>query len=286
MRLLASPKHSAQIFLFLLTSASLCLWAADMKPEEVVAKHLDAIGTAEARKSVKSRVVQGAATYRIHSGGSGAIDGKAVVASEGGKSNFLFKINTNGYRGEQFICDGNKTSVAGTYGDKTRSEFGDFVLAQNVVLREPLLGGVWTAGWPLLDVEAHKAQIHYEGSKKVDGRNLIALRYRPKKGTDLDIMLYFDPQTYQHVMTVYKASQQTGLGEGEIATARKQPTRYEIEERFSDFQTVDGLTLPSHYDLRYTEEQESGFTKSVEWEVRVTNLMNNVSIDPRSFEVR
>jgi hypothetical protein len=257
-----------------------------MKPEEVVAKHLDAIGTAEARKSVKSRVVQGAATYRIHSGGSGAIDGKAVVASEGGKSNFLFKINTNGYRGEQFICDGNKTSVAGTYGDKTRSEFGDFVLAQNVVLREPLLGGVWTAGWPLLDVEAHKAQIHYEGSKKVDGRNLIALRYRPKKGTDLDIMLYFDPQTYQHVMTVYKASQQTGLGEGEIATARKQPTRYEIEERFSDFQTVDGLTLPSHYDLRYTEEQESGFTKSVEWEVRVTNLMNNVSIDPRSFEVR
>lgn len=285
MQLLASPKHSAQIFL-LLTSASMCLWAADMKPEEVVAKHLDAIGTAAARKSVKSRVVQGPATYRIHSGGSGAIDGKAVVASEGGKSNFLFKINTNGYRGEQFICDGNKTSVAGTYSDKTRSEFGDFVLAQNVVVREPLLGGVWTVGWPLLDVEAHKAQIHYEGSKKVDGRNLIALRYRPKKGTDLDIMLYFDPLTYQHVMTAYKASQQTGLGEGELETARKQPTRYEIEERFSDFQTVDGLTLPSHYDLRFTVEQESGFTKSVEWEVRATNVMNNVSIDPRSFEVK
>jgi hypothetical protein len=230
--------------------------------------------------------VQGLATYRIHSGGSGAIDGKAVVASDGGKTNFLFKINTNGYRGEQFICDGNKTSVAGTYSDKTRSEFGDFVLAQNVVLREPLLGGVWTSGWPLLDLAAHQAQVQSEGIKKVDGRNLIALRYRPKKGTDLGITLYFDPQTYQHVMTAYKASQQTGLGEGELETARKQPTRYEIEERFSDFQTVDGLTLPTHYDLRFTEEQESGFTKSVEWEVRATNISNNLTIDPRSFEVK
>jgi hypothetical protein len=285
-QLLASRKQAAWILLFVLAFASTFLWGADMKPEEVIAKHLDAIGTAEARKSVKSRVVQGSATYRIHSGGSGAIDGKSVIASEGGKSNFLFKINTNGYRGEQFICDGNKTSVAGTYADKTRSEFGDFVLAQNVVLREPLLAGVWTSGWPLLDIEAHKAQVHSEGTKKVDGRNLIALRYRPKKGTDLDIMLYFDPQTYQHVMTAYKASQQTGLGEGEIATARKQPTRYEIEERFSDFQTVDGLTLPSHYDLRFTEEQESGFTKSVEWEVRATNISNNLTIDPRSFEVK
>jgi hypothetical protein len=285
-QLLASRKQAAWILLFVLAFASTFLWAADMKPEEVIAKHLDAIGTAEARKSVKSRVVQGSATYRIHSGGSGAIDGKSVIASEGGKSNFLFKINTNGYRGEQFICDGNKTSVAGTYADKTRSEFGDFVLAQNVVLREPLLAGVWTSGWPLLDIEAHKAQVHSEGTKKVDGRNLIALRYRPKKGTDLDIMLYFDPQTYQHVMTAYKASQQTGLGEGEIATARKQPTRYEIEERFSDFQPVDGLTLPTHYDLRFTEEQESGFTKSVEWEVRATNISNNLTIDPRSFEVK
>jgi hypothetical protein len=154
------------------------------------------------------------------------------------------------------------------------------------MLREPLLGGVWTTGWPLLDIEGHKAQLRSEGSKKVDGRNLLVLRFRPKKGTDLDILLYFDPQTYQHVMTTYHATQQTGLGEGEIATARKQPTRYEIEERFSEFQTADGLTLPSHYDLRFTEELENGFTKSVEWEVRAASIMNNLSIDARSFQVK
>jgi hypothetical protein len=154
----------------MLTNASVSLWAADMKPEEVVAKHLEAFGSTQARNAVKSRVVQGMATYRILAGGSGAIDGKSVVASEGRKTNYLFKINTNGYRGEQFICDGDKISIAATYSDKSRSEFGDFLLGQDIMLREPLFGGVWTTGWPLLDLEGHKAQLHYEGSKKVDGR--------------------------------------------------------------------------------------------------------------------
>jgi hypothetical protein len=283
----STPGWQSLILLFLLASATSLVWAGgDIKPEEVVAKHLEAIGTLEARKNIKSRVVQGPATYRIFSGGSGAIDGKCVIASEGVKTNYLFKLNASGYHGEQLISDGNRASVAGTYSDKTRSDFGDFVFAQNVMLREPLLGGVLTTGWPLLDLEGHKAQVHSEGIKRVDGQELIALRYRPKKGTDLDITLYFDPQTYRHVLTVYRASQQTGIGTDEISTARKVPTRYEIEERFSDFKVVDGLTMPSHYDLRFTLEKENGFTKATEWEVKTVNIMNNLSIDPRSFEVK
>jgi hypothetical protein len=286
MQLLTSRLQVIRILFLVLTSASVTLWASDMKPEEVVAKHLDSIGTAQARGSVKSRVVQGFATYRILAGGSGAIDGKSVVASEGRKTNYLFKINTNGYRGEQFICDGDKISIASTYSDKSRSEFGDFLLGQDIMLREPLFGGVWTTGWPLLDVDAHKAHLHNDGSKKVDGRDLIVLRFLPKRSTDLNILLYFDPETYRHVMTTYRVSQQTGLGMGELDTARRTPTRYEIEERFSDFQTADGLTLPSRYDLRFTEELETGFTKSVEWEVKATSISNNMSIDARSFQVK
>ncbi len=235
---------------------------------------------------MKSRVVQGLATYRILAGGTGAIDGRSVFASEGQKSNVLFKINASEYHGEQFICDGKKISVAGTYADKTRSEFGNFVLGQDVIVQDSLLGGVWSVDWPILDIESHRAQVHYEGLRRVDGRELLALRYRPKKGTDLDILLYFDPQTYRHVMTDYKASRQTGLGRGEVQTARRTPTYYEIEERFSDFQTTDGLMLPTHYDLRFTAELQTGFTKSVEWAVKATKIMNNISIDPRSFEVK
>jgi hypothetical protein len=280
-----SRLQKVSLLCFALISASTSLWAADMTPAELIAKHLDSIGSAQTRGAIKSRVVQGPATYRILAGGTGAIDGRSVFASEGDKSNVLLKIDASGYRGEQFICDGKKISVAGTYADKTRSELGNFVLGQDVIVRE-LLGGVWSVGWPLLDIEGRKAQVHYEGSRKVDGRELLVLRYRPRKGTDLDILMYFDPATYQHVMTAYKASRQTGLGRSEVQTARRSPTYYEIEERFSDFRTADGLTLPTHYDLRFTAELQSGFTKSVEWSVKATNIMNNTPIDERSFEVK
>jgi hypothetical protein len=286
MQLLGSQRRFIVLLCVLATSFSISLWAADVKPDEVVAKHLDAIGSMQARNSLKSRVVQGGATYRVLVGGTGAIDGKFVLASEGQKSNFLFKINAGGFKGEQFICDGSKTSVAGTYSDLTRSEFGTFVLTNDVVLRDNLLGGVWSSGWPLLDLDARKAKLHFEGTKKIDGKELLALRYQPRKTTDLDIFLYFDPQTYQHVMTIYKLEPSTGVVGGETAMAGKSPRRYKIEERFSEFQTADGLTLPTRYDLRYTLESENGFTKSVEWQVKASNIMNNQSIDPRSFQVK
>jgi hypothetical protein len=69
-------------------------------------------------------------------------------------------------------------------------------------------------------------------------------------------------------------------------SARREEARYRIEERFSNFQSTDGLTLPSHYDLRFSEELQGGFTKSVEWEVNATRVLNNVGLDPKNFQVR
>ena len=226
------------------------------------------------------------ATYRVLVGGSGAIDGKYVFASEAQKENFLFSINLPEYRGEQFIYDGHKLFAAKTYMDKTRSEFGDFLFAQDVGFRENLLGGVWSADWPLLDAESCKPKLRYQGSKKVAGQDLLALRYWPKHGSDLDITLYFDPQTYQHVLTIYKVTRASGIGATDVASAQLQDTRYEIRERFSDFKPIDGLTLPTHYEIGFTEELENGFTKSVQWEVRASNIKNNLSIDPQTFQVK
>ena len=154
------------------------------------------------------------------------------------------------------------------------------------MLRENLLGGVWSTGWPLLDLEGRRAKLHADGTKKVDGKELIVLRYQPKKITDLNIFLYFDPETYRHVMTLYKMEPSTSVVGGETAQSGKQTRRYRIEERFSDFKTADGLTLPTHYDLRYTMEGESGFTKSIEWEIKSASIANNMSIDERNFEVQ
>jgi hypothetical protein len=273
-------------FVSLLITHAVILRAADLSPAEIILKHLDSIGTEQVRNSTTSRAIQAFATYRILVGGSGAIDGKAQMASEGRKADFLFKINAGTYRGEQFIYDGNHIEVVGTYADKSRSEFGNFVQAQDILLRENLLGGVWSTSWALLDVEGRKAKLHSEGTKKVDGKELLAIRYLPHKNTDLDIILYFDPQTFHHVMTVYRMEPSTSNVGGETAQAGKSTRRYRLEERFSDFKTVDGLTLPTHYDLRYTLEAESGFTKSIEWELQNVQISNNIGIDARSFEVK
>ena len=282
------PERTVLFSLAVLTlvTASASLWSADMKPGELVAKHLDSLGTAQARKDVKSRVIQGGATYRVIQGGSGAIDGKYVFASEGPRSNFLLKINASSYHGEQFIYDGNKASVAATWSDKSRSEFGDFVLAQDIFLKDNLLGGVWSTGWPLLDIDGHGSKLHSAGMKKIDGKELLGLRYQPRKNTDLQIVMYFDPQTYRHIMTTYYVEPPRSIEGGELAQAQQMQKRYQAEERFSEFQTVDGLTLPSHYDLRFTLETESGQTKTIEWEVRARSINHNMTIDPRSFQVK
>src|SRR5205085_3745562 len=106
--------------------------------------------------------------------------------------------------------------------------------------------------------------------------------------------------TYQHLMTLYSVSRAAGLagvtyqsqsgpqfstGASEELSARQNESRYRIEERFSDFRTVDGLSLPSHYDLRFTEELQNGFSKTIEWEVTTRNVVNNPGLDPKNFEV-
>ncbi len=305
---MARRKSLALTLSFLVCLASSVANAEDrMNSEDLLQRHLDSIGMQAVRTSSKSRAVEGTTSYRVLVGGSGRVDGKAVMVSEGQKMQLLLKVSTPQYTGERFITDGDKTSVAGTYTDKSRSEFGQFLRAEDLPIREGLLGGVLSTGWSLLDLNARKAKLKYLGLKKVDGVELHAVSYGPKKNTDLEITLYFEPETFHHVLTVYAASMHAGLGRAgatdvmappseigtlpgsgnsDVDTARQQQTRYRIEERFSDFKTIDGLTLPSHYDLRFQEELQRGFTKTVDWETTTTRVLNNVQLDPRNFQVQ
>lgn len=66
--------------------------AEDLKPEDLVAHHLESIGAATARTANKSRVVQGAARFKILVGSGGQLDGKGAVVSEGQKINIMMKF--------------------------------------------------------------------------------------------------------------------------------------------------------------------------------------------------
>ena len=276
--------------LFLVSISSLPVRAADLSAEDVVSKNLQSIGSPDAINAAKSRVVEGSAVYKVLVGGSGQVNGKTVFVSEGPKIHLLFKIPNYQYLGERLIWNGEKESIAAAYADKRYSEFGDFLKAQDAPMREGLMGGVLTTAWPLLNLQARNAKVSYEGLKKVDGKELHILRYKPKKNTDIAISLYFDPATFHHVMTVYTLTIEPRIGATETQSSRNQETRYRLEERFDNFATVDGLTIPRHYDLRYTAElgngRLAGFTKSVEWDVTLTAATDNVKLDSRNFDVK
>ena len=78
----------------------------------------------------------------------------------------------------------------------------------------------------------------------------------------------------------------TGIGRNVQASASQRQIRYTIEERFSDFQTDNGITLPRHYDLRYTQESRNGGTHLYDWDMTTDKVMNNIGLDAANFQIK
>jgi hypothetical protein len=292
-------------FLALFLSQALPVHAADLKPEDLIAHHLESLGTAAVRGANKSRVIQGIARFKMLVGGGGQLEGKAAVVSEERKLNIMMKF-PNDYKGEQFISDGDKSYIAATTAEHRRTTFGEFVMSQPVILQEGLLGGALSTAWALSNLDRNHPHLSSGGLKKVDGRQLLDLHYQPKKSNEMDIHLYFDPETYHHVETVYSITLATGLGTSvpsssdqvglttasglpggdPTRSSKQQEIRYTLEERFSDFNTTDGITLPSHYNIHFTQELQDGKTTVYEWDITAKEVVENMSLDPRNFQVK
>ena len=71
-------------------------------------------------------------------------------------------------------------------------------------MKEGLLGGVFSTGWPLLNLKDKPVTLAYREAT-LDGRRLHEIDYHPKQGFgDMKIKLYFDMETYRHVRTEYR----------------------------------------------------------------------------------
>jgi hypothetical protein len=256
-----------------------------LSAEELVAKHLAAVGSPEARAAVKSRVAQGNAVFKILVGGGGQILGTSGMVSEGRKQRFLMRFQQN-YRGENFLSNGDKVSIGFSNSDQSRSGLASLMYAQDAPLREGLWGGVLSTGWPLLDVPGRQPRLTYDGLKKVDGRDLHRLTYQPRKGTDLKIQLFFEPDTFRHVMTTYLLEVGNNVGKTILDSATQKVDRTTLQERFDSFTTVDGVTLPTHWTIQYTREMPSGATSLFNWDIKEDNIQQNVTLDPKNFEIK
>jgi hypothetical protein len=273
--------------------------AEDLKPEDIVSHHLNSIGPAEVRAALKSRVVQGTLKFHILVGGGGDVSGTWGRVSEQRNSNFVMRFAAGGdWRGEQFVFDGERTNFATATSSHTRSVFAQFVSSQDFIVKEGLLGGELSTGWALQNLDQTRAKLQSLGRKKIDGRELIGMQYISRASTDLQVKIYFEPETYRHVMTVYTMEVSPNMAREITESVYQHDNRYTIEERFSDFKPVDGATLPTHYRLQYTQEVQNnatrqadtanllGTTRIYDWDMAVDSIRHNLSLDAANFRMK
>jgi|SRR5208282_2522867 len=236
----------------------------EFQPGDFIRQHLNSIGTDQARAAVKNRLAQGTVSSQVVNGGPQVWDGQETFVSEGDRFASLLKFAPSVYRTEWFVRDGQRTSVApvrpGRY-----TALSQFVMVHNEILTEGLWGGTLSTGWAVSRLEENHAHLQDRGLKKVDGRELRRVDYIPKKSSDLEIQLYFEPDTFRHVMTVYLIVQRPLI---------------QLAERFADFRSIDNVMLPGRWTIEYTHGRMDRY------EVTEEKISHNISLDPKNFDIK
>ena len=251
--------------------------------EEVIASHLESIGTAEARSALKSIVAQGTVTVNIRIGGSGQGKGGAVMASQGSMSLIGFIFGPQEYSNEKMAFNGQKLTL-GELRPGVRTRFGGFLLTHDVLFHEGLLGGTLSTAWPFLDMNERKAKVRYLGTKNLKDRKAYVLGYEPRSGGNLEIKLYFDAQTFQHVRTEYQQEFVAPAVSRPEDAAKQKGTRLKLTEEFSDFRQESKLVLPHTYKIQLTFDTENNPLLQ-DWVVTLNQFLLNKTLDPKQFDL-
>lgn len=266
------------------SSGNFLLAAQKMKPEELVAKHLESIGSTEAPKWITSRDFSGTCVLTMLVGGSGQLSGTVRMASSGRMNLLDMQFNMIDYPHERIAFDGKEVTL-GQLKPGLRSYMANFLRTQDMLIKEGLLGGSISTAWPLYDVKGRKAKLNYEGIRQIDGRDLHELRYQPnRQGTDVRVLLYFDPENFQHVKSIYRMTISAGMETTPEKSARLSETRYQIVEDFSNFAREKDVTLPHKHRIQLTIDSQSG-TVLMYWESNLNHFIFNNNISREDFRV-
>jgi outer membrane lipoprotein-sorting protein len=273
----------AGILLVLVAATARPSGAQKMTAEQLIARHLDAIGNAKARAAITTRIMSGTAQVIFRTSPAGQAVGKAVLASEGNRQLLGMSFPSPVYPREQLAFNGIGFMAAfATPG--TRSVLGNFLMTNDAVFKQGLMCGVLSSGWPLLNSERRAATIDYVGTRKIDGRILHELRYTLRGTSDLKITVYFDATDFRHVRTEYERVIPAPMGRVEYSNVQEREGRYKMIEDFSLFKTEGELTLPHIYTIKLSVDTING-TFLAEWTIKLTNFEFNQPIDPAAFNV-
>jgi hypothetical protein len=259
-------------------------------PAEVVAKHLDSIGAADARARSRGTRIKGNAEVTVKLCGEGQVDGEVLLGSQGPMNLINLKFNTPAYPFELLVFDGKKFS-ASQFKPGSRTCLAQFFLTNEEIFKEGLVGGILTESWPLLNLTDKNPKLEYSGLKKIGDRQLHAIKYTPRKGSELKIMLYFEPETFRHVRseysrTIYASEQRRIAGGGaNLPPEQRQQAsaaRIEAYEEFADFKPEAGLNLPHTYKFHLSIQSEVR-PAVVDWVFNLTEFAFDAPLNLAEF---
>lgn len=257
--------------------------ARKLTAADVVTKHLDSIGPTKARAAVTTRIIAGTAQVVFRTTPEGQAIGRAVLASEGQKILLGMSFPSPVYPREQFGFNGT-SFLAAFVAPGVRSVLGNFLMTNDVVFKQGLMGGVLSTAWPLADLESRNARLDYVGTRKIDGRILHEIRYLPHSGSDLKITLLFDQETFRHLRTEYERVIPAQMDTRSMTNVQTRESRYKLVEEFSLFKPEGELTLPHIYTIKLSVDTQGG-TFLAEWTLKLTQFTFNEKIDTAAFSI-
>jgi hypothetical protein len=255
-----------------------------LTPEELIARHLESIGSKEALAAVKTRAIAGSVRASNRIGSAGEIIGKGVLLSQNPKLVYAMTFPSAQYPSERMAYDG-ATSATGFLPEGKRSNLSLFLSQQTLPLNEGLLGGSLSTAWSLLRIEQLKPRFDYKGVKKVNDKQMHILNYRQRSGSpDLKVTLYFDAATFRHLKSEYKFTIPARISVGSENSNVLQESYYLLTEEFDDFRAVDGLTLPHTHKMQLSVSTASG-TLLMDWLLKVDAISHKEVFDEKSFKL-
>lgn len=261
-----------------------------MTPEELIEKHLNSIADADTRGTIQTRLLQGQGrVIQVQGSGSGSgivdLNGPAMWASAGKNCRLWFGFDHPSYAADDVIFDGKNLEASRPQpGGSGRSLLGDFLYTYKIAIKEGLLGGALSTNWALTNIEELKPKLKFSGLTKLGTGKFLTLRYQPRRGAQgVKIRLFFHPETFAHVATMYEVKLPGQMGGTlEQSAQSNRDTYYTLMETFDGHQEIDGLTLPTRWSLRVALiGPEDGATW--EWRLQATGVAHNQELGTDYF---
>lgn len=271
---------------FLMVSFALNAQAQKLTAEEIIQKHLDAVGSKDDRAKITNQAYLGTFKFTLPLQKDLIYVGTTALAGESTKRLFNLnfnKENNSDFVAERFLFNDKDVKIAKARFNQY-SALGDFLLRNEIIMKENLLGGAMFNTWAINNLENTKAKVKADGKKKINGNEAYILEYSPKKGSGLSIKLFFDVTTFHHVRTEYKRELGAQIGSSPETSARQSETKETLTEDFSDYKMEQIFNLPHQYKITYAITGSS--SKEFRYEFLLTKVYFNENIGDDPFELK